>query len=360
MRVTVAAWIGSANAGDELIFAALRDKLLARGTHVTAISTRPGTGGDTGVTDVGHLAPVAVLGAIRSSDALVFGGGGLLQDQTSPFNLPYHLSRLVVARATGTPRAVIGVGVGPLYTAVGRAQVRAALRGTTAVSVRDHGSVEVLRRVGVGDVRLAADLALSLPAPTVAAEDRICACLRPWRPARGRLPVGSRAHRDVTAPAMVDRLARGLDDAAGRLGLPVALVAMQPGWDDLLHARVAERMHADVSLVSPPAERVLDAIAASRVVVAMRYHAAIAAVLAGRPAALIGYDAKLVGIAEAMGPAARLLAWAPADLDLLGAATAGVAGEGADLPEVLADLRRREEVNDTVLDDVLDLAEARR
>jgi polysaccharide pyruvyl transferase WcaK-like protein len=113
-------------------------------------------------------------------------------------------------------------------------------------------------------------------------------------------------------------------------------------------------------LVSPPAERVLDAIAASRVVVAMRYHAAIAAVLAGRPAALIGYDAKLVGIAEAMGPAARLLAWAPADLDLLGAATAGVAGEGADLPEVLADLRRREEVNDTVLDDVLDLAEARR
>ncbi|HSJ46641.1 MAG TPA: polysaccharide pyruvyl transferase family protein [Euzebyales bacterium] len=360
MRVTVTAWIGSVNAGDELIFAALRDKLLARGTHVTAISTRPAAGRDTGVTDVGHLAPAAVLGAIRSSDALIFGGGGLLQDRTSPFNLPYHLSRLAVARATGTPRAVIGVGAGPLRTTVGRAQVRAALRGTTAVSVRDRGSVEVLRRTGVRDVRLAADLALSLPAPSAAAEDRICACLRPWRPTQGRLPAGTRSRRDVTAPAMVDRLARGLDDAARRLGLPVRLVAMQPGWDDLLHARVAERMHADVSLVSPPTERVLDVIAASRVVVAMRYHAAIGAVLAGRPATLIGYDGKLVGIAEAMGPAARLLEWAPADLNLLGAATAGVADEGADLPGVLADLRMRERVNDTVLDDVLDVAEARR
>lgn len=360
MRVTVAAWIGSANAGDELIFAALRVKLLARGTHVTAISTTPATAYDNGVTAVGHLAPAAIIGAIRSSDALVLGGGGLLQDQTSPFNLPYHLSRLAIARAAGTPHAVIGVGAGPLRTAVGRAQVRAALRGAIAVSVRDRGSGEVLRRVGVADVRLAADLALSLPTPTVAADDHICACLRPWRSARGRLPVAIHSRRDVTAVGMVDRLARGLDEAAGRLGLPVRLVAMQPGWDDLLHARVAERMRADVSMVHPPATQVLDVIAASRVVVAMRYHAAIAAVLAGHPAVVIGYDPKLAGIAEAMGSAARLLAWAPADLDLLGAATAGVAGEGADLPAVLADLRARERVNDTVLDDLLDLAEARR
>ena len=356
MRVTVAAWIGSANAGDELIFSALRDKLVARGTRVTAISTTPRVG----VHTVGHLAPAAVITAIRSSDAFVLGGGGLLQDQTSPFNLPYHLSRLAIARVAGTPRAVVGVGAGPLHSGLGRVQVRAALRGATAVSVRDHGSGEVLRHAGVTDVRLAADLALALPAPTVAPADRICACLRPWRTARGRLPVSTRGRRDVTPETMVDRLARGLDEAAGRLGLPVRLVAMQPGWDDLLHARVAERMHTDVSVVSPPAARVLDEIAASRVVVAMRYHAAIGAVLAGRPATLVGYDPKLGGIAEAMGPAARLLAWTPAALGLLGAATSAVAAEGGGLAAVLAGLRERERVNDTVLDDLLDLAEARR
>ncbi len=359
MRVTVAAWIGSANAGDELIFAALRRKLLARGTHVTAISTRPTVSPDDDVARVSHASLYAMTRAVRSSDALIFGGGGVLQDQTSPFNLPYHLSRMALAAAVGTPRAVIGIGAGPLHTALGREQVRLALRGPVAISARDQRSVDLLRTIGVGNVRLAADLALSLPVPQVAAEDTICACLRPWRAARGRLPVGMRPRADATAEDMVARLARGLDEAAGRLGLPVRLVAMQPGFDDLLHERVADRMVAPATLLSPPTEDVIAVIAASRVVVAMRYHAAIAAVLAGRPATLIGYDPKLADLADAMGPAAKLLAWSSGDLDRLGAATAHVTDHAGGLPAVLGGLRERERVNDSVLDDVLATAQAR-
>ena len=140
MRVTVAAWIGSANAGDELIHAALRRKLLARGAHVTAVTMHP----DPGPSAVRHRDPVALARAVRASDALVFGGGGLLQDQTSSFNLPYHLSRLALARLPGTRRAVVGVGVGPLRTVAGRAQVRRALQGITAVSGRDAAPAELL------------------------------------------------------------------------------------------------------------------------------------------------------------------------------------------------------------------------
>ncbi len=357
MRVTVAAWIGSANAGDELIFAALRRKLLARGAHVTAVTTHPTSDPST----VGHLDPVGLARAVRASDALVFGGGGLLQDQTSGANLPYHLSRLVLARVLGTRRAVVGVGVGPLRTAVGRAQVRGALRGVTAISVRDPGSADLLRTLGVPGARVAADLTLSLPSPDVAAADVLCACLRPWRAARGRLPVRLRARTDPTPEPMVERLARGLDHAAAALGLPVRLVAMQRGWDDRLHTRVADRLTADVEVVSPPADRVVDVVAASRVVVAMRYHAGIAALLAGRPAALVGYDPKLTGLAAAMGDDARLLDWTAADLDRLGPATVAAAGAGgAGLPAALAALRERERANDAVLDEVLDAAEAQR
>lgn len=358
MRVTVAAWIGSANAGDELIFAALRRKLLARGAHVTAVTLRPAAEDPAAV---GHADPVGLARAVRASDALVLGGGGLLQDQTSSANLPYHLSRLTLARLLGTRRAIVGVGAGPLRTAAGRAQVRRALRGVTAISVRDTASAEVLRSLGIGGVRVAADLAVSLPAPDVAPADVLCACLRPWRAGRTRLPVRTRVGTDITPTTMVDRLARGLDRAAGALGLPIRLVAMQPGWDDLLHARVADRLLADVELCSPPADRVLDVIAASRAVVAMRYHAGIAALLAGRPTTLVGYDPKLTALAGAMRGAARLLDWTPADLDHLGAATVVVAGTGgAGLAAALADLRARERGNDAVLDEVLELAVAKR
>lgn len=359
MRVTVAAWIGSANAGDELIFAALRRKLLARGAHVTAITTGP-TGADGDDVDrVDHLSPTAVR-AVWSADALVLGGGGLLQDQTSTFNLPYHLARPALAAVAGVPRGGIGLGAGPLRTALGRSLVRRALRGVTAISVRDQHSVEVLHDVGVDDVRLGADLAFSLPSPRAAADDVICACLRPWRAARGRLPVSTRRRGDVTADHMVARLARGLDAAAADLGLPVHMVALQPGWDDRLHRRVADRMRAPVTLSSPGPEGVLDAIAASRVVVAMRYHGAIGAVLAGRPAVLIAYDPKLAGLADAMGPAGRLLPWTSAGLDGLGPAVASVLPGAGALSAVLAELRARERVNDTVLDDLLALVEAGR
>ena len=145
MRVTVAAWIGSANAGDDLIFAALRHKLLARGAHITAVSTQPADTAATGVTAIDHRALPAIVQAVRSSDALVFGGGGLLQDQTSGFNLPYHLSRIVLARATSTPFGVVGVGAGPLRTRLGRTQVRHVVVGATGISARDEGSVALLR-----------------------------------------------------------------------------------------------------------------------------------------------------------------------------------------------------------------------
>lgn len=359
MRVTVAAWIGSSNAGDELIFAALRAKLRARGARVVALAAQAGHAGDD-TTYVPHLAPRRVASAVRAGDALLFGGGGLLQDQTSWFNLPFHLSRLEVARRAGTPRGVVAVGVGPLRTAAGRAQVRRALRGVRPVSVRDPASRHALRRLGVNDVRVAADLALSLPAPEVAAADAITACLRPWRAARGRLPVALRAGRDHTPEWAVTRLAAGLDDAARALGLPVRLVALQRGWDDVLHRRVAARMRADVTLHAPPPDRVLDEIAASRVVVAMRYHAGIAALLAGRPAVLIGYDPKVAGLATAMGPGATLLGWDGADLARVGTATTELAQRGVDLGPALAELRTRERENDAVIDDVLALAEARR
>ena len=353
MRVTVAAWIGSANAGDDLIFGALRAKLRVRGTRVTAISTRPRQTARDGVDAVDHRDLPGIWRAISSSDALVFGGGGLLQDQTSGFNLPYHLSRIAMAKATRTPFAVVGVGAGPLRTATGRWQVRRALRGAVGVTARDPGSRDLLRSLGVDGVRLAADLAVSLPAPDVDAVDVICACLRPWRAARGRLPVGTRARTDITAEPMVARLAAGLDQAAASTGMPVRLVAMQPGWDDLLHERVAARMSCAVELVSPPVEDVLAEVAASRVVVAMRYHAGIAALLAGRPAVLIGYDPKLDGLATALGPAGTLLPWDPRALPRLGSSVAAVAPYAAKVPDALAGLRALDAENDDLLDRLL-------
>lgn len=356
VRVTVAAWIGSPNAGDELIHAALREKLLTRSVDLTAVTVDPDAARSRGTTAVGHVAPVGVARAIRAGDALIVGGGGLLQDQTSVFNLPLHLSRPGWARVVGTPFAAVGLGAGPLHTRAGRALVRHGFRGAVAVGVRDHASARILRTLGIRAVRVTADLAVSLPSPVAAPDDWIAACLRPWRAGRDHLPVTTRATRDITPDHMIVGLARGLDDAARRLGLPTRLVAMQRGWDDLVHRRVAARMHTPVTMVGPSPDAVVEVLAASRVVVAMRYHAAIAALLAARPAALIAYDPKLVALAADIGTGVTVLPWTPHGLDQLGRAVAAVARHDTRPPATLARLRARERINDEILDILLERA----
>ena len=56
-----------------------------------------------------HLNFIELKKQMINSDALIFGGGGLLQDETGLWNLPFHLSRITAARKQGLPW--IGVGL---------------------------------------------------------------------------------------------------------------------------------------------------------------------------------------------------------------------------------------------------------
>src|SRR5213594_2982087 len=119
--VLVAGWVGSTNLGDELVFSSLVRKLRARGIDVVAVSlATDATVRDHDVHAVGHLDAIALTRTLSRVDAVIVGGGGLLQDSTSPFNLPYHLARPVVARLRGRPVGAIGIGAGPLDGAVAR------------------------------------------------------------------------------------------------------------------------------------------------------------------------------------------------------------------------------------------------
>ena len=165
MRVLVAGWIGSTNLGDELVFAGMRELLERRGIRPVAVSQDPvATRTDHGVNAVSGIDPYAITRAIGQADAVILGGGGLLQDDSSVLNLPFHLSRVALAGGRGTPFAGVGLGVGGLSTTFGRGLVRRAMRSAVAISVRDQPSAELLAEVGVPGAVLAADTAFALPA----------------------------------------------------------------------------------------------------------------------------------------------------------------------------------------------------
>ena len=166
MEVFVSAWVGSTNLGDELVFRAMAAKLKGRGTTITAASISPAaTAAAHQVKAVPSSNPAMLLGAMMRADRMVLGGGGLLQDQTSSVNLPYHLWRPAMARYLRTAVAGIGLGAGPLQTRGGRRWVQAGLRHARAITVRDRPSADLLAELGLA-ASVSADLAWSLPAPT--------------------------------------------------------------------------------------------------------------------------------------------------------------------------------------------------
>jgi polysaccharide pyruvyl transferase CsaB len=328
--VTVAAWVGSANLGDELVFAALAAQLRARGVTPSALSVAPAA------TRLAHgVEATRRHGGVMAAEAIVLGGGGLLQDETSTLNLDLHLLPVAAARLRRRPVAGVGLGAGPLSTRTGRLRVRAALRGVP-LAVRDADSVAVLEGVGLARPALAADLTLSLPRSGAPARDRIAVCLRPWSGRRHHLPARFRRHR--SDERFVAGAARALDDLAEAMGLPVHLVAFDAPKDGPLHAAVADRMRSSVTLAAPTLATVLDEVAASRLVVAMRYHGGMAAVLAGRPSILVGYSAKVDSLAEELGRGAASLHWSA---DGLGADLAGAARRVIDREDDVVDARDR-------------------
>lgn len=360
MRVLVAGWVGSTNLGDELALAGLRRLLAERSiTAVAAISTDPAaTRRMHGIGAVGHSDVPGLWRAVGEADAVVFGGGGIVQDVTSSLNLPYHLARIVLAHARGTPVAGVGLGIGGLGTPVGRRMAGTALRGLVGVSVRDPASARLLADVGAPGATVAADLAFALPPERRAASGTLAVSLRGWSERRARGPVASRG--DGTPPTHVTALAEALDRAADRTGLRIRFVALQTDRDDEFHARVAAEMATPSERVVPAIDGVVAAFADADAAVTMRYHGAVAATLAGRPTVLVSYADKTDALALELGAGTRRLDW---DLDgfaRLPDALDDVLGQEAAVVAARERLRARQAGNREVLDRLVAAAQGSR
>ncbi len=293
MRVVVSGWVGASNLGDELIHRMLLHQLHADGHETVSLSVRPE------VSRALHGAEcVSVSRApfeLTRADALVFGGGGLLQDETSAFNVAYHASRPALARLTGRPTLAVGLGVGPLRRRGSSNLSRLAL-GHAEVCVRDRASLHLAHQAGLHSATLGVDLVLALGArPESVPQDRTAVSLRPpvrggVRPTAGRVP--------FPEPSWLAAAARALDDVAARTGFSTSFVAMDDERDTAVHHAVASHMTSPTEVLAPPLDDVADLIGSAGLIIGQRFHAGVLGVLARRPVVALSYSHKVGALAE--------------------------------------------------------------
>lgn len=280
MRLLVSGYVGAGNLGDEALVAGLTRALRARGIDVVVASLAPArTRAALGVPAVDR--GLGTLAAIARADAVVSGGGGLLQDTTSFRSLLYYLGVVAAARAARRPVAVFGQSLGPLSPRGARA-VRRVLRGVP-LGLRDAPSLELAARLGL-HAHPVADAALLLDPPA------------PRRGGAAPLVLVPRAGYPFLTDALAE-LARPWSDDGG----PVRLAAVDPERDAVELARLAavlpnaERWRAD----DPAA--LLAGLAGAHAVLSGRLHGLVLGALADAPVAGIAYDPKVAGFAARIG-----------------------------------------------------------
>lgn len=279
MRLLISGYYGFQNFGDEALLAALLAKL--SDYDVTVLSGNPEA------TTAMHGVPAVhryrgALGAIRRADALIFGGGGLLQDRTSRRSLTYYTGLIRIAKMLGKRVVLLGQSLGPL-TARGETQVERAVSGT-ALGVRDELSFALAERLSLAPT-YTPDIALTLPTPADL-----------HRP-DGPVVVVPRADE----PAFIGLLGVVIPKLV-QAGIPVIGAAFQP-------IDATSALGIDVPVIASPGEW-HTRLAGASLVLSVRLHGVVLAVSAGVPAVALSYDPKVAGFAEYAD-----IPWFPATAD---------------------------------------------
>lgn len=181
-KAVICGYYGAGNAGDEAMLAALIRGLrrCASIKSITVISSDPRSTEEMhGVCAVCRHDLRAVERALAAADALIFGGGNILQDKTSTRSLLYYayIAHLGVKHACRV--AFSSNGIGPVKRKKNMRLVQSALLCADYVSMRESRSLSLARRLMGGRPVFASGELAFLCGELASAEPKNCFAVFP-------------------------------------------------------------------------------------------------------------------------------------------------------------------------------------
>jgi len=296
-QVLMSGYYGFSNAGDDAILQSIHEGILSASEHVgvTVLSNDPeDTRRRYSLNALPRFRFWTVIRAICRCDALISGGGSLLQDSTSTRSLLYYLFVIRFAEMMGKPVMLYANGIGPVKKPANRKRVKKAVSRATLVTLRDSSSAQELREMGAlrQDIHVTADPVFNLsPASPQRGQELLAACgiapgtpfavisVRSW-PGTGDFP------KELAA------LCDHLDTAHG---LAILFLPMQPLRDlpasRMVSGQMTRPFHLLEADTSP--EELMAILGESKLCVSMRLHTLIFAARMSVPCLGLVYDPKV-------------------------------------------------------------------
>lgn len=304
-EIVISGYYGFANAGDEAMLAAMIEALteVDPTVKITVISGNPAdTRARHGVEAVYRLHYPDIIRVLAKSDLLISGGGSLLQDVTSDRSLYYYLSIMMLAKKMGKAVMLYAQGIGPVRGALAKGAMRYIGNEVDLITVRDGGSCEELKLLGVKKppVHITADPVLALH-PVDKEIGR--AILRRYGLEGASPIIGISAREWKDWSYYKQTIAQAVDQLALELGARVVFIPMQ--WpDDLEVARkIKKRMKYPAVLLEEEytTSELLSLVGNLDLLIGIRLHALIFATVMNTPLIGISYDPKIDRFLETLG-----------------------------------------------------------
>ena len=306
MRALLSGYYGKGNGGDEALLATLLQMLPPHVIPVVLSGNPEETRDRYHVEALDRMAPLPVLQALRSCDALIWGGGSLIQDATSAVSPFYYGGMMALAQRMGLKTIAWAQGIGPLKRPVTRWLARQTFGGCT-ISVRDRTSAAMLADWNIP--------CLLAPDPVWALEAKPVPGL--WDLPAPRVAVTLRSHPQLTQTRLAN-LTRALVDFQKATQTFILLLPFQQR-QDLPIAQAIQPQLKDVSQIMCLSEPQLlkGVFRGVEMAIGMRLHSLIMAASVGCRCFALSYDPKINRLMEDLDMPGWDLATLPDDPNLI-------------------------------------------
>lgn len=290
-RIVLSGYFGFKNFGDEAILSLLVSKLQKDKHRLTVISSNP----DFTKKQYKHIRSIYtfkiydIIGAIAKSDILISGGGSLLQDVTSLKSLLYYLFIIFIALVLRKKVIIFAQGIGPINNEIGLFLTREILKHCSYVSVRDKKSFDFVKDLNT-NAQLLCDPVFSIGIPEVQKEKVLAVQLRDFK---------------TLTMDFLDRLAQSV--VKNFSDYKIEIYSFQDSIDLSVCQNFKNRLemlNSDLNIevfYNMTNEEILTGLAKAQYVIAMRFHAIIAGLIAGAKILAINYDSKVEKISVEFG-----------------------------------------------------------
>ncbi|MDD4028673.1 MAG: polysaccharide pyruvyl transferase CsaB [Caldisericia bacterium] len=293
-KIVLSGYYGFGNIGDEAILRTLmRDLSLLKKKgyplDISVLSANPySTSTLTDAFAIERFSFFSVLEEIFRCDALISGGGGLIQDITSFKSPLYYLGIIQIARFFRKPVFIYANGIGPLHHAVNRFLCKIVFNQCTAITLRDEASRQLVDQIGVR------------PSIVTVTVDPIFS-LRPEH----AFNIDSYPHHDnfiaicfgpnPQTNSKIEDIATFLDDVGNTTKLPLVFTPFYPDYDKKFSILLQQKMKYPSHLIDTfnTPEDMLSLLRRCQFGIGMRLHFMILLSLLKKPILPFIYDPKV-------------------------------------------------------------------